>query len=189
MPLLGIAFWQALVATLLGVFLAEFLALRARRHYDAKDLRTKKREVVRLLRSAIERDKIILQRMRDILKEAGPPSQRVFPSHYAQALYLGGVQVFWNSTVWGHLANIPPMLDHVNRRADDLGELAILNLRLQGVGPSGASALALVKANEKFVREELLTVSGKADAELDRLLESLNRSRAGDDTGDAADAY
>ena len=155
MSFFDIPLWQELVTTGLGVFGGAWAAILTEGARSKRQRMLKARETLRLLRSAIQRDRLVIERMLELVDEGHSPSQRVFPSHYTQALHTGGLDVFRDPRLWGLITNVPPMLDHLNRRADDLSALA-----LQGItaGTGKTAVRDLIKANEGFIRDELKRV-------------------------------
>jgi len=166
MEFFDLSFWQGLAMTFFGVFLGALAAIWVDRWLEGKRSRQKAREILHLLRSSISRDRSVIKKMLGHVKKQEPPSQHVFPSHYTQALYTGGLDVFRNKELWGSVANIPPMFDHLNRRADDLSNLALQEIT---AGTGNLNALKMIQDNKVMVRENLTAVLEAVDSNLEKL--------------------
>lgn len=176
MSFFGVPFWQSLVTTVVGVFAGAHLALWTERRRSERGRVQKGREVLRLVRGAIQRDRVVLTRIREIVDDGHAPSQRLFPGHYSQALYAGGLDVFRDPKLWGRLANIPPMLDHVNRRLCDVSTIELQQIT-DGIGKPAVRKL--LEGNKTYIMKELQTVLEKTANALDDLESDLAERRVG----------
>jgi len=164
------AFWQSLVTTLLGVAGGGYVAFWVEGLKVEAKQREKQREILRLLRGALDRDQITINKIRSHLDKSENPSQRVYADHYVHALHSGGLDVFKHPKIWGQVANIPPALDHLNRRLEDLAGIAREVLTSP---PKEDARKQLLRVNEAYLRDQVHLVVDFVQRFFDDLQTSL----------------
>jgi len=166
----GIEFWQQIVATTIGVGLAVGIEHQRQTWIERRDKANRDTRVRKLLLDGIDRDRLVLSQMRKSLSASwSPPSQRIATGHIALALSQTDTNLFEDANVRERLLNIQWEIDHINRRAVDLSQVALL-----GLDPAVAFTSDVVRNNQEFIGKELLGCIERLEKELTGLVESLS---------------